>query len=105
MKKNMLIRVLAVICVLACLFAFVSCHDDINATIEQNKTDAETALNNAKAELNEAIAAVRATADAAAVKTDLNAALARIEAELPATKERDEIVSFIRSSSRGIIRG
>ena len=32
-------------------------------------------------------------------------ALARIEAELPATKERDEIVSFIRSSSRGIIRG
>ena len=32
-------------------------------------------------------------------------ALARIEAELPASKERDEIVSFIRNSSRGIIRG
>lgn len=32
-------------------------------------------------------------------------AVERIEAELPATKERDEIVQFIRNSRRGIIRG
>lgn len=32
-------------------------------------------------------------------------AVMRIEAELPATKERDEIVQFIRNSKRGIIRG
>jgi len=32
-------------------------------------------------------------------------ALERIEAEMPATKERDEIILFIRNSSRGIIRG
>ncbi len=32
-------------------------------------------------------------------------ALERIEAEMPATKERDEIIMFIRNSSRGIIRG
>lgn len=32
-------------------------------------------------------------------------ALERIEAELPATKERDEIIEFIRNSKRGIIRG
>ena len=29
----------------------------------------------------------------------------RIEAELPATKERDEIVLFVRNSKRGIIKG
>ena len=29
----------------------------------------------------------------------------RIEAELPATKERDEIILFVRNSKRGIIRG
>ena len=32
-------------------------------------------------------------------------ALERIEAELPASKERDEIILFIRNSKRGIIRG
>ena len=32
-------------------------------------------------------------------------ALERIEAELPATKERDEMILFIRNSKRGIIRG
>lgn len=32
-------------------------------------------------------------------------ALDRIEAELPATKERDEIIMFIRNSKRGILRG
>ena len=32
-------------------------------------------------------------------------ALERIEAELPATKERDEIVLFVRNSKRGIIKG
>ncbi|SFK82715.1 acyl-[acyl-carrier-protein]--UDP-N-acetylglucosamine O-acyltransferase [Porphyromonadaceae bacterium KH3CP3RA] len=32
-------------------------------------------------------------------------ALERIEAEFPATKERDDILLFVRSSSRGIIKG
>ena len=32
-------------------------------------------------------------------------AVDRIEAELPATKERDEIIEFIRNSKRGIVRG
>jgi UDP-N-acetylglucosamine acyltransferase len=32
-------------------------------------------------------------------------ALERVEAEMPATKERDEIILFIRNSSRGIMRG
>ena len=32
-------------------------------------------------------------------------AVERIEAELPATNERDEIIMFIRNSSRGIVRG
>lgn len=32
-------------------------------------------------------------------------ALAYIEAEMPATKERDEIISFIRESDRGIMKG
>ena len=32
-------------------------------------------------------------------------ALERIEAELPASKERDEIIMFVRNSKRGIIRG
>lgn len=32
-------------------------------------------------------------------------AVERIEAELPATRERDEILLFIRNSKRGIIRG
>lgn len=39
--------------------------------------------------------------------SDLNVtdAIERIEAELPATKERDEIIQFVRNSRRGIIRG
>ena len=32
-------------------------------------------------------------------------AISRIEAELPASKERDEIILFVRNSNRGIIRG
>ena len=32
-------------------------------------------------------------------------AVERIEAELPASKERDEIIMFVRNSQRGIIRG
>lgn len=32
-------------------------------------------------------------------------ALAKIEADLPATRERDEIISFIKSSDRGIMKG
>lgn len=32
-------------------------------------------------------------------------AVERIMAELPATKERDEILSFIKNSPRGIIKG
>lgn len=32
-------------------------------------------------------------------------AIERIEAELPATRERDEIIMFVRNSKRGIIRG
>ncbi len=32
-------------------------------------------------------------------------AIERIEAELPASKERDEIILFVRNASRGIIRG
>lgn len=32
-------------------------------------------------------------------------AVERIEAELPATKERDEVILFVRNSKRGIIRG
>jgi UDP-N-acetylglucosamine acyltransferase len=32
-------------------------------------------------------------------------AVERIEAELPATKERDEIIMFVRNSQRGILRG
>lgn len=32
-------------------------------------------------------------------------AVERIEAELPATNERDEIIMFVRNSKRGIIRG
>lgn len=32
-------------------------------------------------------------------------ALAKIEEELPACKERDEIVNFVRGSKRGVIRG
>lgn len=32
-------------------------------------------------------------------------AIERVEAELPATKERDEILQFIRNAKRGIIRG
>ena len=38
-------------------------------------------------------------------KLNNNQALERIEAEMPATKERDEILLFIRNSSRGIMRG
>ena len=32
-------------------------------------------------------------------------AVDRVEAELPATKERDEILQFIRNAKRGILRG
>lgn len=36
---------------------------------------------------------------------NISDALERIEAELPATKERDEIILFVKNSKRGIIRG
>ena len=36
---------------------------------------------------------------------NVSGAIERIEAELPATKERDEIILFIKNSKRGIIRG
>jgi UDP-N-acetylglucosamine acyltransferase len=32
-------------------------------------------------------------------------AIDRVEAELPATKERDEIILFVRNAKRGIVRG
>ncbi len=38
-------------------------------------------------------------------RLNVSDAVERIEAELPATKERDEIILFIRNSKRGIIRG
>lgn len=34
-----------------------------------------------------------------------NKALSIVEAEMPATKERDEIISFIRESDRGVMKG
>ena len=36
---------------------------------------------------------------------NVSEAVERIEAELPATKERDEIILFVRNAKRGIIRG
>ena len=36
---------------------------------------------------------------------NVTAAVARIEAELPATPERDEIILFVRNAKRGIIKG
>lgn len=38
-------------------------------------------------------------------KLNVSDALDRIETELPASKERDEIILFIRNSKRGILRG
>lgn len=38
-------------------------------------------------------------------RLNVSDAVDRIEAELPATKERDEIIEFIRNSKRGIVRG
>ena len=38
-------------------------------------------------------------------RLNVSDAVDRIEAELPATKERDEILEFIRNSKRGIVRG
>ena len=35
---------------------------------------------------------------------NISDAIERIEAELPATKERDEIILFVRNSKRGIIK-
>lgn len=36
---------------------------------------------------------------------NISQALSVVEAELPATRERDDIISFIRASERGIMRG
>lgn len=36
---------------------------------------------------------------------NISDAVDRIEAELPATRERDEILQFVRNSKRGVIRG
>ena len=38
-------------------------------------------------------------------RLNVSDAVDRIEAELPATKERDEIILFVRNAKRGIIRG
>jgi UDP-N-acetylglucosamine acyltransferase len=38
-------------------------------------------------------------------KLNVSKAIALIETEMPATPERDEIISFITSSSRGIMKG
>lgn len=38
-------------------------------------------------------------------RLNVSDAVDRIEAELPQTKERDEIIDFIRNSTRGIVRG
>lgn len=38
-------------------------------------------------------------------RLNVSDAIERIEAELPATKERDEIILFVRNSKRGIIKG
>ncbi len=38
-------------------------------------------------------------------RMNVSDALDAIEAELPATRERDEILLFIRNAKRGIIRG
>jgi UDP-N-acetylglucosamine acyltransferase len=38
-------------------------------------------------------------------KNNVSQALEIIETELPATRERDEIISFITNSKRGIMRG
>lgn len=38
-------------------------------------------------------------------RLNVSDAVDRIEAELPATKDRDEIIEFIRNSKRGIVRG
>ena len=32
-------------------------------------------------------------------------AIERIEAEMPASKERDEVIMFVRNSKRGIMKG
>ena len=37
-------------------------------------------------------------------RLNISDAVDRIEAEIPATKERDEIIEFIRNSKRGIVR-
>jgi UDP-N-acetylglucosamine acyltransferase len=36
---------------------------------------------------------------------NVSKALSLIEAEMPATQERDEIISFIQRSDRGVMRG
>ena len=38
-------------------------------------------------------------------RLNVSDAVDRIEAEIPATTERDEIIEFIRNSKRGIVRG
>ena len=70
----MLIKILSIVCILACLFSFVSCHDEF-----ATKIDGEKDLSDVKADLDQVIADVRKTADAAAVKSDLEAAIKRLE--------------------------
>lgn len=76
MKKNMLIRILAVLCVLACLFAFASCGEDYALKEEHDATkndltEAQKQLDNLKKSVNDLTAAA-ATKDALdAVKTKL----------------------------------
>ena len=101
MKKNLLIRILSIVCVLACLFAFASCHDDLatkeelgtvdnNLTEVSGKLDKLTATVNEKAdqaviaeqlkEVSDKLKSVEATADAAATLEALQAVIADLEA-------------------------
>ena len=81
MKKNMLIRIVSLLCVLTCLFAFASCHDDLATKEEVNNAQntAKTDLTEAQKALYEAMDAVKATADAAATKAALEEVAAKLE--------------------------
>ncbi len=78
MKNNVLIRILSLIVVLACVFAFAGCHKDLATKEEVNNT--QTSLEDAKTALNAAIDAVKNTADAAATKAALDEAVAKLDA-------------------------
>ncbi len=82
MKKNMLIRIVSLLCVLTCLFAFASCHDDLATKEEVNgvQNTAKTDLTEAMKALNAEIEAVKTIADNAAAKSALDEVSAKLEA-------------------------